>query len=317
MMRSISLSGLLTLNLHSLNNEGTEGNVQMTRTVQVVDEHGDVQSVNAISGDMFKHSQCEYFRNLAAEAGVTMCEASARGDANRINKDQAFLDYTKGRPGGAQVIKRILETCGLTDCEGTLVVANKMSVPRKSCIEFGWVVGRPASTRTDSFLHVKYDPEGRGGSTGTDDNSGQALFHRPASSGQYAVTVHVELDRVGRNDITGEIDIPADQRALRQKVLLRSLLHTFVVPRGAQRNTQSPHVVAFEGVITASTSAVPAPAISALKADYKEQVQGIVKSLETLAPKALTALTFDSMETFATAMGSLVAGLGAASASSS
>lgn len=66
---------------------------------------------------------------------------------------------------------------------------------RKSCIEFGGVVGRPESTRTDSFFHVKYDSQGRGASTGSDDNSGQALFYRPANSGQYAVAVAQTLRR--------------------------------------------------------------------------------------------------------------------------
>jgi CRISPR-associated protein Cst2 len=160
---------------------------------------------------------------------------------------------------------------------------------------------------------VKYDPEGRGASTGTEENSGQALFYRPASSGQYAVTVHVELERVGKNDITGVVDIDEDERHRRQKALLRSLIHTFVLPKGAQRNTQSPHVVAFEGVITSSTSSIPAPAISALQGNYKEQVKGIVARLVELAPGAVTVQEFARMEDFAANMNALVARVGSSS----
>ena len=52
-INSISISGLLTLNMHALNNEGSEGNYLQTRMVEIVDEKGIAHSVNAISGDMF------------------------------------------------------------------------------------------------------------------------------------------------------------------------------------------------------------------------------------------------------------------------
>lgn len=54
---SLSISARATLDLHSLNNEGGEGNQIQTRMVNVIDQHGDLQNVNAISGDMFKHIQ--------------------------------------------------------------------------------------------------------------------------------------------------------------------------------------------------------------------------------------------------------------------
>ena len=306
MIHSMSISGLITLNLHSLNNEGTEGNMQMTRTVQIVDAKGVVSSVNAVSGDMFKHAQAEYFREVAIEMKLPLCGPSALGDANRINADPEFSELLKAHPGGkgkppklpgSAVLDEILKRCALTDCEGTLVVAEGYSVPRKSCVEFGWIVGRPDATRTDSFLHVKYDPQGRGKSTGEDDNAGQALFHRPASSGQYAVTVHVEFHRVGRNDITHTTIDNAD-RHKRMLAITRSLIHTFVQPQGAQRNTQTPHVVAFEGVIATSASTVPAPAMSALTEGYRKQIEEITMQLDQLSPGVIKLHPFDDMATF-------------------
>ncbi len=317
MIHSLSISGLLTLNLHSLNNEGTEGNVQMTRTVQIIDVDGTVQSVNAISGDMFKHAQAEYFRQLAIEKKLPLCPPAAKGDANRINADPEFSKLLKDNPGGkgkpaklagSAVVAEILKRCALTDCEGTLVVSEGYSVPRKSCVEFGWVVGRPATTRTDSFLHVKYDPEGRGKSTGEDDNSGQALFHRPASSGQYAVAVHLELDRVGRNDITREALDEAERRP-RMAALVQSVAHTFVQPQGAQRNTQSPHVMGFSGVIAAAATSVPAPAMSALEPGYREQIDAIAGQLNALAPSSIKLHRFDDMATFVREMAGIAKAL--------
>jgi CRISPR-associated protein Cst2 len=302
MIHSISISGLLTLNLHSLNNEGTEGNVQMTRMVKVVDASGTVGNVNAISGDMFKHTQCDYFRQAAAEMGLVLCPPSAIGDANRINADDGFKSFLKNdgkkeKRAGSEVLDYILKQCALTDCEGTLVVSEGYSVPRKSCVEFGWIVGRPANTHTDSFIHVKYDPQERGKSTGQEDNAGQALFYRPASSGQYAVVVHVEFDRVGRNDIT-HATIDEVERKKRMMALARSVAFTFVQPKGAQRNTQAPHVMAFQGVIASSTSTVPAPSMSALSEDYRDQIERIAGRLNSMGQKAIELRPFDDMATF-------------------
>ena len=60
-IHSISLAGRLTLDMHSLNNEGTEGNQLLTRMVHVVDGNGRLNVVNAVSGDMLKHIQAEHF----------------------------------------------------------------------------------------------------------------------------------------------------------------------------------------------------------------------------------------------------------------
>ena len=43
-LHSLSISGLATMNLHALNNEGAEGNALMTRMVEIVDENGENHS---------------------------------------------------------------------------------------------------------------------------------------------------------------------------------------------------------------------------------------------------------------------------------
>ena len=54
----LSLVGRLTLNLASLNNEGTEGNAIQPRTATVVLD-GKLHSVPVISGDMLKALACK------------------------------------------------------------------------------------------------------------------------------------------------------------------------------------------------------------------------------------------------------------------
>ena len=119
-IHTLSLCGRLILDLHDLNNEGTEGNQQMTRMVWVVvkDSNGkpSLRNVNAISGDMFKHIQAEHLHKLAVAANTadakhfTLSQGAMAFDANRINSeadkasngfwsniDSAFQDQLKAR----------------------------------------------------------------------------------------------------------------------------------------------------------------------------------------------------------------------------
>ncbi len=269
---SLSICGRLTLELHSLNNEGGEGNQIMTRTVAVVDTAGNVHKVNAISGDMFKHIQAEHFYLLARENNMPLCEGCKTFNPERILADKNFM---KALPDtDADTISKLLEVCSLEDVAGTLIARGARSIPRKSVAEFSWVVGLPDKVRTESYFHVRYARE-RGG-----EDVSQPIFHRPASSGIYASVANFELARIGFNDISQTYAIAEDERLRRHRTFLRSVLHTYVEPAGAMRNTQNPHILNFEGVVTASYGVLPAPTISPLADDYKEQVEAVARALD-------------------------------------
>ncbi|MCS6843460.1 MAG: DevR family CRISPR-associated autoregulator [Caldilineales bacterium] len=270
---SLSICGRLTLELHSLNNEGGEGNQTMTRTVAVVDTAGNVHKVNAISGDMFKHIQAEHFYLLARENRMALCEGCKTFRADRILGDSEFLRALPDSDAAA--INSLLTKCALEDTEGTLIARGARSIPRKSVAEFSWVVGLPEKVRTESYFHVRYAQE-RGGQGVT-----QPIFHRPASSGVYASVANFELARIGFNDISQTYVVAEDERLKRHRTFLRSVLHTYVEPAGAMRNTQNPHILNFEGVVTVSYAVLPAPTISPLADDYKEQVQAVAKALDS------------------------------------
>jgi len=269
---SLSICGRLTLELHSLNNEGGEGNQTMTRTVAVVDTAGNVHKVNAISGDMFKHIQAEHFYLLARENGMPLCKGCETFRSDRILGDAEFLRTLPDTDAAA--ITNLLTTCALEDAEGTLIARGARSIPRKSVAEFSWVVGLPDKVRTESYFHVRYAQE-RGG-----EDVSQPIFHRPASSGVYASVANFELARIGFNDVSQTYAIEEEERLRRHRTFLRSVLHTYVEPAGAMRNTQNPHILNFEGVVTASYGVLPAPTISPLADDYKEQVQAVARALD-------------------------------------
>jgi CRISPR-associated protein Cst2 len=180
------------------------------------------------------------------------------------------------------------------------------------------VLGLPGKVSTGSYFHAKYVSERSvekraedADNQKTGANLGQSIFHRPASSGIYALVCHVELSRIGYNDIKQRYAIDETERELRATLLLESLLHTFLELNGAMRSTQLPHLVALEGVLTTSTSVIPAPLVSPLSGGneddtYREQVKDIVAALNGSHEEQVTMLTFDTIGDFATKMRKLI-----------
>lgn len=313
---SIAISARAIFDMHSLNNEGGEGNQIQTRMVNIIGADGQLHNVNAISGDMFKHIQAEHLHRLAVAAGLPLSEGARAFNANRVNFDieakGALLEALEKADGDAAELDEILRQCAVTDLEGILVTAGGRSLPRKSVVEFGWIVGVPGSVETDSYFHVKYaldrsesardkaeSEESRGA------NVGQAIFHRPASSGVYAIVLNLETARIGFNDLAQRYAIDKTARTARLKALLESVLYTFIEPAGAMRSTQNPHIVDMRGVVSISHDIVPAPCISPLKESFGAEVEKIASALNGLRPNAVEVKSFASASEFAEIMSDL------------
>ncbi|HTX75565.1 MAG TPA: DevR family CRISPR-associated autoregulator [Terracidiphilus sp.] len=298
-IHSLSLCARVTLDLHNLNSEGTEGNQQQTRMVHIIDEQGERQIVNAVSGDMFKHILVGHLTPLLAAAGEPLSEGARKLNPDRVNADEGFERKIKGLENSA-VLDSVLQSCAVTDIAGTLITAGR-AVARKSCVEFGWVVGLPDRTVTEQYFHVKYEPETRAKSAGQDKKGEgsvagtQAIFHRPASSGVYALICNIELDRIGRNDITLGLPITEASRIKRARAAVQALMATLMHPSGAQRNTQSPHIVACDGVVAVSSTSLPAPTVSPLNTAYREQMNGIAETLNRISAASVQTHPFDNL----------------------
>lgn len=299
-VHSLSLCVRVTLDLHSLNNEGTEGNQQQTRMVHIIDQHGQRAVVNAVSGDMLKHILVGHLVPLLGEANQPLSEPARRLDPDRITADETFLNVAKNHKGtNSELLTTLLASCSLTDLAGALFV--DAALPRKSCIEFGWVVGLPADgngnplTTTEQYFHVKYASE-RGQSAGGETTVGkQAIFHRPASSGIYALICNLDLYRIGLNDITRQYVVDQTGRQSRAKALVRALAATLLKPTGAQRNTQNPHIVACEGVVAFSSTSLPSPTVSPLHDNYRDQITQVAGVLNTIRTNGVTVQPFDTL----------------------
>ena len=306
---SLSLSARITLDLHNLNSEGTEGNQQQTRMVHILDQRGERAVVNAISGDSFKHILVEHLIPLLSREDQPLSPGARLHDADRINAfNQDFVDFCekegeftvngrtqRRRALDSEVLTRMLQECSLTDVAGALVTRGR-AVARKSVVEFGWVVGLPDRTMTEQYFHVKYAPEGRGQAAGGDTVAGrQAIFHRPASSGEYAVICNLDLWRIGLNDITRQYVVDASSRATRARAVLHALAATLLKPAGAQRNTQNPHIVACRGVVSTSATSLPAPTVSPLADDYLDQIERSAGVLNAIEPGSVRVTAFETL----------------------
>lgn len=305
-MRSLTIAGRWNVNLHNLNNEGTEGNFIQPRTVTVVRRDAEGRphlfAVNAISGDMMKHIHADYFRRIALDAGagddgysglLPLCDNSARMDGNRISTDVEMVRRL-GLPSqhrDKDLIDYAITNCSLTDLHGTLLTqkgkekgAKGRSIQMKSRIEFGWTVAVPEASRTGHYIHTKYAVEESTKRTKDKDatNEGQALFHRPASSAEYAFLAHVEVDRIGLNDVTLASPISDEARQARVRATLHALVQTLLNPYGAGRSQQAPHVGGFTGVVITSDSRIPAATVSPLEDDFREQAEAIVEQMNRL-----------------------------------
>lgn len=331
---SFAISARAVINMHSLNNEGGEGNQITTRFVNIVRPDGNgghrIDAVNAISGDMLKHIQAEHLwhKLQASRPPGPLCKGCWTFSSGRILDDQEFIRTIRSKLD-REVIDELLRHCVLDDLEGTLIAPERTrtlraseaeqseeqpggagrqagrSIPRKSVVEFGWVIGIPEVTTTDSYFHVRYAQER--GPERADDQAQQAIFHRPASSGVYGVVCKAELSRIGHNDILQRPALDDAERGRRCRLLLESLRDTFIEPNGAMRGTQDPHMTDLSGVITVSRGPLPAPAWSPLADDYLDQVDGIVAALDSGATGIVSARRFASAAEFASLMAEFIA----------
>lgn len=280
-LRGAGLAARLALSAHALNNEGTRNNAMIERTVQVVTRGADgverVDRVNAVSGDTVKHTFVDYLRATALDRGLELCAGCRKADPNRANVDPEFRERTKAIPknDSAAVVSELVRRCAICDAAGLLVTEGR-NAPRHSTIHFGWQIGIPDLVETGRYTHVKLVPGNQGGEGGREgSNVGQNIFTRPASSGYYALVCRLDLQMVGRNNVTLEEVLDGASAVARRQALFEALFHTMASPGGAQHNTQLPHLQEVSGALSLSFSRLPAPVYSPLSPDYVARMADI------------------------------------------
>lgn len=299
---SISISGLLSWQLHALNNEGNEGNQSLTRRYYIIQKAmNEPEYVNGVSGDMIKHIQAEHLHRIATEDGLSLSEGGKQFHPDRIGYDIATETkeqpvFTEQEAGLAAKTDKVLQRCAISDLEGFMVtVKGGQTLKRESVIEFGAVVGLPTLVKTQSYFHAKY---------GVDNPT---PFNVQISSGLYATVLNIEAFRIGYNPHNFSYGIDAVERKKRLDALLKSVLYTYLQPNGAKRNTHLPHPDHFGGVISVSTRRCPAPMISPLQESFERQVDSLANTLNRLNGEGTIHLfPFDDMAGFAEQIETLI-----------
>ena len=325
----IAILGRVTWDLHSLNNEGTVGNVTEPRTIALADG----TQTDGISGEMLKHMHAEYMWALESDKS-NFCEVCKKFPPERADGS------VKGKNNAEEVVRTALN-CELCDVHGFLV--QRPTTSRESTVEFGWAVGLPGVQRrihvhSRHALHeARLVEEKNPGEWGDDKCSvetcttkqdesplykvkgrwyceehippgsatPQMIYHRPTRSGIYGIVSVFQPWRIGLNNVNFNYDVDdVGKRKSRYELVLKAYQAMFMRPEGAMTSTRLPHTENFEGAIVVSKTNFPVPVSSPLKDNYKEQVKNIITNIGT--GNSISIKEFDDVSGFVKEMKDLL-----------
>jgi len=288
----LAILGRATWELHSLNNEGTVGNVTEPRTVVLADG----TKTDGISGEMLKHIHAMRVWELESDKSK-FCEACRVLEPSKAGKNPNVTSQKKTQ----KAVETALSDCILCDLHGFLI--ERPTVARPSTLEFGWAVGVPEVHR-GIHLHARHavgekakaKPSGEAENseeTKAGKESSQMIYHRPTRSGQYAVISVFRPWRIGLNHVDMTYVNNVDREA-RYKLALSAYGALFLNPEGAMTTTRLPHSGPIEGAVIYTTTNHPTPLISPLHDDYIQELQDLSKRIEASVVKP-----FGSLDEFA------------------
>jgi CRISPR-associated protein Cst2 len=281
----IAIVGRVIWNLHSLNNEGTIGNVTEPRTVVLFDG----TKTDGVSGEMMKHIHAFWTWLRAKENNLPLCSACQSFQPQRA--DAARRDLPQ-RGQEASAMAQVLQRCVLCDLHGFLV--QRPPIHRQSTVEFGWIVGVPEKVHRDLHIHARHAMGAQG--TVQEESASeeevaskevgqiqpevtaQMLYHRPTRSGIYAFVTLFQAWRIGLNEVNYEYALNDEgERKKRYELALTAYEWTFKRPDGAMTTTRLPHIEGAEGLVLVAKTAVPVPLLSPLRDDYRQQLKNLAQ----------------------------------------
>jgi CRISPR-associated protein Cst2 len=253
--------GRIRINAHSLNNEGTVGNVTEPRTIVLASG----EKIDGISGEMLKHIHTEALWQLAKEQKVELCPACQILSPMKADANEKIRNNMEVREALNEALK-----CAICDTHGFLV--QKPTLSRKSTIEFGWALALPNKFYRDIHVHTRVAPGEKKAEVGE-----QMIYNRPTRSGIYAFVSVFQPWRIGLNEIDYTYTISEEERRKRYKLVLEAYKAMLLRLEGAMTTTRLPHLEGCNGIIVKSKNANPVPIISPLVDNYTEEVKAIAK----------------------------------------
>lgn len=284
----IGILARVTWNLHSLNNEGTLGNVTEPRVVVLADG----TKTDGVSGEMLKHIHAFWCWVEQFQQG-NLCSACKILDPRRADRDRQQQPGS-WRGQNNELYEKAVQQCVLCDLHGFLV--QKPPISRSSTAEFGWAVALRTQSHRDIHTHARHfmgergqpaapeEPERREG-----EPHAQMLYHRPTRSGVYALVTLYQPWRIGLNEVNYTYAVNNGEQFARYQLGLRAYENLFKRPDGAMTSTRLPHVEAIEGIVLVATRPVPVPLPSPIRDDYVQRAEELA-SLQDIEAKPFSDL---------------------------
>lgn len=280
----ISILGRAIWNLHSLNNEGTVGNVTEPRSVKIVDPNTkEIITTDGISGEMLKHIHSQFLWEISDKKDL--CEGCKKLEPERGFKDREVKNKKDFKSASSEAIRK----CVICDLHGFLFPKGNITGSRDSLIQFGWAVGKGEIAR-DIHTHARHAVGERGkedsqkistqeGEEVSQEISTQMIYHRPTRSGIYILISIFQPWKIGFNIAEMEY-VCEEKRKQRYQLALKAYQAMFLRTDGAMTATRLPHTEGFEGMIVVSKTNFPTPVISPLKDSWNEEIKKINEKMQ-------------------------------------
>jgi CRISPR-associated protein Cst2 len=258
----VGFAGRIRIDAHSLNNEGSVGNVTEPRTIVLANG----EKTDGISGEMLKHIHAEALWQLAKGKKSPLCSACGKLSPMKADANKQLKGMTV-----ENALNNALD-CSICDIHGFLV--QDPTINRKSTVEFGWAIGLPNQFHRDIHVHTRVASGEKTHSNGN-SVSEQMIYNRPTRSGTYAFISVFQPWRIGLNEINYTYAVNDDARKKRYNLVLDAYKAMMTRLEGAMTTTRLPHFEAMEGLIVVATTAMPVPLVSPLSEEYIEQIEAI------------------------------------------
>lgn len=286
----------VTWNLHSLNNEGTIGNITEPRTIVLANG----AKTDGISGEMLKHIHA-YYVWLLEEDKSHFCEACQKFHPQKAERNTLI----NRRDSPEKAMEKAISSCVLCDLHGFLI--QRPTISRSSTVEFGWALGIPDKTHRAIHLHARHAMESRPAEESKSleeakemeneeiskekETTAQMIYHRPTRSGVYALVSVFQPWRIGLNEINYKYVIDEEERKLRYQLGLNAYRASFIRTDGAMVSTRLPHAEKIEGVIVVSEKNFPVPVLSPMSETYIDTLEDLTKQTDSLTIRKFSSLS--------------------------
>lgn len=275
----IALTLRAEIDAHSLNNEGTVGNVTEPRSIALAD--GSI--TDGISGEMLKHMHARAFWSSGTKE--SFCKSCQEFSPMKASANPEVNEAVKEKKPHSNVLKTAIQ-CPLCDVHGFLI--EEAALSRKSLVEFGWALALPEQYHRSIHTHSRVAPGEK-----TKEEAVQMLYDRPTRSGIYAVISLFQPWRIGFNEVVCKYSLDdIHERKKRYDRAIDAYKAMFTRVEGAMTTTRLPHVLGCSGAIVVSKKSAPVCMISPLQENYIEDTKKIAQkeNLEVHEFKSLAEL---------------------------